>query len=88
MNEKINYNEFIAATLNDYSSNIQQHSFSINKAFNFFDKDKDGKIDKGELQEILQDSGVDRVETNIIKDILLECDINNDGVIDRDEFFR
>ncbi|CAI2360463.1 unnamed protein product [Moneuplotes crassus] len=84
-NEKINYNEFIAATLKDKTL---KNCFSINKAFDFFDKNKDGQIDKDELQEILQDSDIDRVETNIIKGILLECDVNNDGVIDKKEFFR
>lgn len=84
-NQAINYNEFIAATLNDKSL---KNSFSINKAFNFFDRDGNGQIEKDELQMILQGAGLDRVETSIIKEILLECDINNDGVIDRDEFFR
>jgi calcium-dependent protein kinase len=84
-NNAINYNEFIAATLND---KILKNSFSINKAFEFFDRDKNGQIDKEELQAILQNSGIDRLETNIIKEILLECDENGDGVIDRDEFYR
>ena len=84
-NNAINYNEFIAATLNEKTL---KNAFSINKAFDFFDRDKNGKIEKEELQLVLQNSGIDRVETNMIKEILLECDINGDGVIDRDEFYR
>ena len=83
-NNFINYNEFIAATLNDKTL---KDSFSINKAFDFFDKDGNGQIDKDELQTILQDSGIDRVESHLIKEILLECDLNGDGVINKEEFF-
>ena len=68
-NQAINYNEFIAATLNDKTL---KNSFSINKAFDFFDRDKNGQIEKEELQFILQNAGIDRVETNMIKEILLE----------------
>ena len=83
-NNFINYNEFIAATLNDKTL---KDSFSVNKAFDFFDKDGNGQIDKDELQTVLQDSGIDRVESHLIKEILLECDLNGDGVINKEEFF-
>mmetsp|Transcript_13866 Transcript_13866/g.12284 ORF Transcript_13866/g.12284 Transcript_13866/m.12284 type:complete len:136 (+) Transcript_13866:118-525(+) len=84
-NNAINYNEFIAATLNDKTF---KNAFSINKAFDFFDKDKNGEISIAELQTVLQSSGINRLETDMIKDILLECDINGDGIIDKEEFFR
>lgn len=84
-NGEINYNEFITATMDKKQIN---NSFSIEKAFNFFDKDKNGQIEKEELQSILQGSELNHVETNIIKEILLEWDINGDGVVDRDEFYR
>lgn len=84
-NGEINYSEFIAATMDN---KLIKNSFSIDRAFQFFDKDQNGKIEKDELQQILQGSELNHVETNIIKDILLEWDINNDGFIDKDEFFR
>ena len=84
-NGEINYNEFISATMDN---KLVKNSFSINKAFDFFDKDHNGQIERNELQQILQGSEMNHVETNIIKDILFECDMNRDGVIDRDEFYR
>ena len=84
-NGEINYNEFISATMDN---KLVKNSFSIDKAFLFFDKDKNGMIEKEELQQILQGSELNHLETSIIKEILLELDINGDGVIDRDEFYR
>lgn len=84
-NGEIGYSEFISATLDN---KLIKNSFSIDKAFRFFDKDRDGQIDKDELQKMLQGSELNHVETNIIKDILLEWDENGDGVIDKDEFYR
>jgi len=84
-NDRINYIEFIAATLNE---NSLKNVFTINTAFKFFDRDGNGKIEKEELKQILQGSSLDRLETNLIKDILLECDLNDDGYIDKDEFYR
>lgn len=84
-NGEINYNEFISATMDN---KLVKNSFSIDKAFLFFDKDKNGMIEKEELQQILQGSELNHLETSIIKEILLEWDINGDGVIDRDEFYR
>lgn len=84
-NGEINYNEFISATMD---KKLVKNSFSIDKAFSFFDKDNNGTIEKKELQSILMGSELNHVETSIINEILLEWDINRDGVIDRDEFFR
>ena len=68
-NGEINYSEFIAATMDN---KLIKNSFSIERAFKFFDKDQNGKIEKDELQQILQGSELNHVETNIIKDILME----------------
>lgn len=84
-NNAINYNEFIAATLHD--KNIK-NSFSINRAFDFFDIDKDGVIEKEELKTILQNPQFDKMETNIIMEMILEADLNGDGKIDKSEFKR
>lgn len=49
VNGAINYNEFIAATMD------QQNSINkIKEAFNVFDKDGDGVIDDKELKEVLE----------------------------------
>lgn len=56
-------------------------------AFNKFDKDGSGSIDKDELAELSKELGAELTEdqlTNALKDL----DLNGDGVIDIDEFSR
>ena len=56
-------------------------------AFNKFDKDGSGSIDKDELADLSKELGAELTEdqlTNALKDL----DLNGDGVIDIDEFSR
>jgi calcium-dependent protein kinase len=82
-NGAINYTEFIAATLDNL---IIGSAKRIEKAFKLFDKDKDGKINAKELEEVLSGEGVKVSDKQVFKDILKECDINNDGEVDFEEF--
>jgi calcium-dependent protein kinase len=80
-NGAINYTEFIAATL-DQTKMLSEQS-KIKDAFRIFDKDGDGKIDESELKAAL-----DSEDTKIFKEMIKECDTNNDGKVDYDEFAK
>jgi len=80
----IDYTEFIAATL-DHQTYMRDDY--LRTAFDLFDQDKSGKIDKDELINLLQGDDM----TNIVpKDTLMkyiaEVDENGDGEIDFEEF--
>lgn len=96
---KIDYNEFLQATI-DAQSNLNQTT--IKEMFNMFDIDKDGTIDRNELQQIFskekagifktfssqqksQGNGTDD-ESDIIMEIMREVDKNNDNIITYEEF--
>lgn len=78
-NQKIDYEEFLAATmhLNKLSREEVMH-----KAFCYFDKDGSGFISKEELSEALKEVG-EVVDLDVI---MADVDINNDGMIDYEEF--
>jgi len=80
----IDYTEFIAATLD---AQTYMRNDYLKTAFDMFDADKSGKIDKNELIQLLQ--GED-VQNHISADLLIkyieEVDENGDGEIDFEEF--
>lgn len=80
-NGAINYTEFIAATLDQ--SIIVNENAKIKDAFRVFDKDGDGVIDESELKAALQSEDAEQ-----IKSMMNECDENNDGKVDYDEFAK
>lgn len=82
-NGAINYNEFIAATLNEKVASDYQR---IIKAFEFFDINKDGMIDEFELKNSLAGKEFEKIDMNIFTDALHECDLNGDGKISLEEF--
>lgn len=84
-NGAINFNEFLAATLNN---NISKDYERIAKAFKFFDRDNDGFIDDKELKQCLAGSEFKHIDTNIFADVVNECGSKNDGKIDFNEFLR
>lgn len=94
---KVDYNEFLQATI-DAQSNLNQ--VTIKEMFNMFDIDKDGTIDRNELQQIFckekvgifktfsqntNDKGKDNGD-NLIMEIMAEVDKNNDNIITYEEF--
>jgi calcium-dependent protein kinase len=81
-NGTLDYGEFVAATIHLQRLDNDEH---LHKAFNFFDVDGSGYIEMDELREAL---GEDMVvnETDVIRDILQEVDIDKDGRISYEEF--
>ncbi|CAI2366746.1 unnamed protein product [Moneuplotes crassus] len=87
-NGAINYSEFIAATMNEM---ITKDASKMKSAFNFFDRDSNGTIDKHDLKEILKKNDGDEIDEqliNYIDEVVDECDLNGDGKIDYKEFYR
>ena len=56
-------------------------------AFNKFDKDGSGSIDREELADLSKELGSELTEEQL-KNALKDLDLNGDGVIDIDEFAR
>ena len=81
-NGKIDYTEFLAATLQ------KQNYLKIERlyeAFCLFDKDNSGKITKDELMKVLK---VDKNQEKEIEKIIKEADKDGDGVINYKEFLE
>ncbi|KAJ9551293.1 hypothetical protein OSB04_015338 [Centaurea solstitialis] len=76
----IDYNEFITAMMNFQRFHKKEH---LDKAFQHFDKDKNGFISKGELKLALEEY---KLKKETIEDIVSEVDTNKDGVISFEEF--
>jgi len=57
------------------------------QAFQTFDRNGDGKIDKDELASLLQDECVQNYTVRDIASIMEDIDKNGDGQIDFQEFF-
>lgn len=84
-NGAINYNEFIAATL---EPSITQDIARVEQAFKFFDEDGNGFIDGKELKKILGGEELKHMETKAFENILKEADEDGNGKIDIKEFMR
>jgi len=84
-NGAINFNEFIAATL-DVS--IYKDYEKLEKAFKFFDKDHDGQIDEKELKSSLAGKEFKHIDTKIFSSALEESDNDQNGKVDFPEFLR
>lgn len=84
-NGAINFNEFIAATL-DIS--IYKDYANLENAFKFFDKDHDGEIDEKELKSSLAGKEFRHIDTKIFSSALDENDSDKDGKVDFKEFLR
>jgi len=86
---KIDYSEFVAATMNKKMANSYD---SIWQVFKQFDRDNSGSISKDDLAIVLSDGSLDGFDgvqgdlKNEITQMIQEYDKNNDGVIDFDEF--
>ena len=93
---KVDYNEFLQAIINA-QANLNQTT--IKEMFNMFDIDKDGQIDRSELQRIfgkqqvggvfkrqgpVENSNNDAEQT--IMEIMAEVDKNHDNLITYEEF--
>ena len=81
-NDAIEYEEFIAATIN-LEELLTDENLRI--AFNSFDKDGSQELSADEIKSAL---GLIEEETgkNVINEIIKEIDLNGDGLISFDEF--
>lgn len=80
----IEYTEFIAATMD---AQVYLRDDYMRTAFDMFDKDGSGKIDKAELVGILSNEDTENhVPKNQLMQYLEEIDQNGDGEIDFQEF--
>jgi calcium-dependent protein kinase len=68
-NGAINYNEFLAATLD---GEIVKNLKKLEMAFKYFDSNKDGYIDDKELNRALVNSEIEITESNSFKNMLIE----------------
>lgn len=84
-NGAINFNEFIAATLD---VGIYKDYHKLEKAFKFFDKDHDGSIDEKELKSSLAGKEFKHIDTKIFSNALDESDGDKNGSVDFQEFLR
>jgi calmodulin len=60
---------------------------ALKRTFNEFDKDRSGKIDKGELKSALESLGK-RVNDASLTKLIQQVDVNQDGQIDFTEFVQ
>ncbi len=79
-NGTIDYNEFLAATLNR-TKLMSKHN--LEAAFKTFDKDGSGKISVDEIMSIFNQTNTDKSK---FEEIIKEADQNGDGEISLDEF--
>ena len=84
-NGAINYSEFIAATMNEL---ITKDANKMEAAFNYFDKDKNGVIDREDLKQLLRLNTEMSFDDQVIDEVVDEWDYNGDGKIDISEFYK
>ncbi|XP_053378382.1 uncharacterized protein LOC128548059 [Mercenaria mercenaria] len=58
----------------------------LREAFDWYDKDKNGYIERKELKGILKDCGEDPNDETLIDELIESADLNGDGKIDLNEF--
>jgi calcium-dependent protein kinase len=80
---EISIEEFLRATI-DYENIITEKNLKY--AFDYFDKDGNGTLDKEEIRDLLGLSEENEKTKNIIDNIVKEIDSNGDGLIDFEEF--
>ena len=79
-NGKLVYNQFISACLSKSAANNREY---LRFAFEYFDMNHDGKLSKEELSMILRAYKKQFSQNQqLIDQLLIECDLNNDGEID------
>ena len=86
-NGVIDYSEFKACVLR---SQVYLHEDLLKKAFNFFDRDKNGYLSIHELQEVFKnfDDLVSMFEFNVFDDLLAQVDKDKDGKVNWQEFLE
>lgn len=84
-NGAIDYNEFIAATLDvEIAKNVKK----LDQAFKFFDKNSDGKIDHNDIGQVLMGEEFKSMNPDIVKNILSEVEVDKEGEVNYRDFMR
>jgi calcium-dependent protein kinase len=82
----IDYTEFLAATLD--KKQYEQESICW-AAFQVFDSDGSGSISKAELEKVLASGQLEQVMgSQAVERVMKDCDADNDGQIDFNEFMK
>ena len=80
----IDYTEFLAATMD---AQMFLRDDYLKTAFDLFDKDKNGKIDRSELISLLQgEDAANVIPSDELTKYIEKVDQNGDGEIDFEEF--
>lgn len=77
----IDYTEFLRAVLEEESYVCKEN---LRKAFYYFDKDRSETIEKYELMSWLSEGAI--IPMEVIEELIEDADVNEDGVIDFEEF--
>ncbi len=80
----VDYNEFLAAAIGE---DVYLNKDKLLQAFNMFDKDKSGRIEAKEIKEVIG-SELKGVDEEVWLQMIKEADVNGDGQIDFEEFFK
>ena len=85
-NHKINYTEFIAATMKvvEYIEK-EEGQQKVDAIFEMFDTDHSGKLDSNNIKKAMEKLN-NTISDQEILETMAKYDINNDGLIDRKEF--
>jgi Ca2+-binding EF-hand superfamily protein len=83
-NGKLNYNEFLSSCLDDSLLSSEEY---LRFVFAAFDLNKDGRIEREELTQILRAYSQEyRCNLQLVEELITENDSNKDGAIDFHEF--
>lgn len=67
---------------------ITKDAKKVESAFQFFDKDNNGVIDREDLKKILTTNEDVSIDEAVLDDVVREWDYNGDGKIDYKEFYK
>ncbi|KRX10169.1 hypothetical protein PPERSA_08572 [Pseudocohnilembus persalinus] len=67
-----------------YEKNVQQE---LERAFQFFDDNGEGFIDKNKLKKVAADLG-EETDDKLIESMISAADLDQDGKVNKDEFLR
>ncbi|KAJ8308803.1 hypothetical protein KUTeg_013677 [Tegillarca granosa] len=82
---KVTFEELVVITVQRKESLVDKTE--LRKIFRKYDTDKDGVLNRDELEKALKSIG-DKSLTKDVDELLEEFDTNHDGVIQFDEFMK
>lgn len=84
----LEFDEFKALVVPVIQKAITDMREEFEKAFNEFDKDGSGKLDKEELREALKTKGSNKMTDEEFDELVEEIDTDGDGKLDKDELMK